>query len=306
MKILLTGGNGMLGRAIRRMAKQHYPDLVMHAPPRQSLDLLDLQAARQFFHNQSYDAVIHSAAKVGGIKANISDPVGFMVDNTLINTHVIQCAAENHIPRFINIGSSCMYPRDLGRLLREEDILTAPLEPTNEGYAIAKIAAARLCAYIAATRGFAYRTFIPCNLYGPDDNFDIETGHMIAAAIVKIHRAMEHNDSTVPIWGDGTARREFLFVDDVARFILAALPCLESYPQDINLGVGDDRTVNDYFAAVAQIIGFQGTFTHINSEPVGMARKLMDITRARKLGWNPETTLVDGLRLAYESYKANI
>ena len=293
MKILLTGGTGLLGKSVLRLANIFYPSFDILAPSRQAFNLLDRVSVRRYLSQHQFDAVIHCAAKVGGLKANIDDPIGFMSENILISTHLIEESRLASIPRFINLGSSCMYPRDFKGVLTEETILAAPLEPTNEGYAIAKIAAARLCRYISEKHGLAYRTFIPCNLYGPDDNFDLDNGHMIAAAISKIHMAHRNGDSDVEIWGNGLARREFLYVDDLARFILSSIDRLETYPQDINIGLGHDYTVNEYYQAAADTIGFKGKFTHNMTAPVGMSHKLMDITKAKSVGWTPVTSLQD-------------
>lgn len=302
MKILLTGGSGMLGRAILRLAPMIAPELEIIAPTRQELDLMDRVWVRRYFLTHHFDAVIHTAAKVGGIKANISDPIGFMTDNMLISTHVIDYAHKSGIPNFINLGSSCMYPRNYRNPLMEEDVLAAPLEPTNEGYALAKIAASRLCSYISAKYGVAYKTLIPCNLYGPDDNFDLEQGHMIAAAMMKVHMAHRNGDSDVEIWGDGTVKREFLYVDDLAKFILSNVTNLNLLPPDLNVGLGYDYTVNEYYQAIADVIGFKGNFVYNLDAPVGMTHKLMDITKAETFGWSPDTSLADGLRETYSGF----
>jgi GDP-L-fucose synthase len=304
MNVLLTGGSGMLGQAIRRLQPYIAKEIKILAPPRHELDLRDPQSVTHYFKVHSCDAVIHTAAKVGGIQANIADPVEFMTDNILISTHVIDAARAAGVTRLINLGSSCMYPRNFHGLLQEDDILAAPLEPTNEAYAIAKIAAAKLCSYISGQYGLFYRTFIPCNLYGPSDTFDLKNGHLIAAAIVKIHRAVQAQEQTVEIWGDGTARREFIYVDDLAEFILSSLTKLEDMPDTLNIGLGQDYTVNEYYQMIARVIGFKGDFVHNRAAPVGMTHKLMDITKAKEFGWNPETTFDSGMTAAYESYKS--
>jgi GDP-L-fucose synthase len=302
MKILLTGGAGMLGRAILRLAHTIQPDFQMIAPLRSELNLLDRAAVQRYFQQNKCDAIIHCAAKVGGIKANIDDPIGFMTENILISTHLIEEARLHHISRLINIGSSCMYPRDYQGILSEDAILTAPLEPTNEAYAIAKIAAAKLCQYISDKHGFAYRTFIPCNLYGQDDNFDTNTGHMIAAAIAKIHAAHQNGDIDVEIWGNGTVRREFLYADDLATFILNSIPRLELCPQNLNCGLGFDLSVNEFYQIIANVIGFKGRFIHNLDKPVGMKNKLMNIDKAKSFGWHPSTDLYQGIENTYSSY----
>lgn len=292
----------MLGKAILRLAPLIAPDLQIIAPTRTELNLLDRVMVRRYFLVNSVDAVIHAGAKVGGIKANMSDPIGFMTDNMLISLHTIEHAHQAGIQNFINLGSSCMYPRDYRNPLTEEDILAAPLEPTNEGYAIAKIAASRLCSYISAQHGLAYKTFIPCNLYGNGDRFDLEQGHMIAAAMMKIHMAHRNGDSDVEIWGDGTVRREFLYVDDLAKFIVANIGNLHHFPADLNVGLGYDYTVNEYYQAIADVVGFRGKFVHNPDAPVGMTHKLMDITKAQTFGWSPDTSLQGGLKETYAGF----
>lgn len=302
MRVLLTGGSGMLGSAILRLASITKPDFKFFAPTRLELNLLDRQSVRHYFQQHKFDIVIHCAAKVGGVQAHIDNPIGFMTENILINTHVIEESLQHDIPKLVNLGSSCMYPRDYKDGLTEEMILDAPLEPTNEGYAISKIAAAKLCQYISEKYGFSYRTFIPCNIYGPNDNFDLNTNHMIPAAIVKTHSAHRNGDSDIEIWGDGMARREFLFVDDVAQFILNSILKLDLMPQNLNIGLGYDLSINDYYHAVAEVIGFKGKFVHNLNKPVGMRYKLMNIDKAKAHGWIPSTPLKKGLGEAYSSY----
>lgn len=303
MKVFLTGGSGMVGRAILRLAPSVAPEYKIFAPSRQELDLLDRVAVRDYIGNGQFDMIIHAGAKVGGIKANISDPVGFMTENILISTHVIEEARRAGVPNLINLGSSCMYPRDYRNPLVEDDVLAAPLEPTNEGYAIAKIAAARLCQYISDMDSrLSYRTFIPCNLYGVGDKYDLENSHMIAAAIMKIHAAHQNGDADVEVWGDGTVRREFLYVDDLAKFILTAETKLANMPPCLNIGLGRDYTVNEYYQMIADVIGFKGKFIHNMNAPVGMTHKLMDISKARAFGWSPDTTVPEGVRLAYNGF----
>lgn len=300
MKVLLTGGTGMLGRAIQRLASTA---MDISAPSHAELDLTNRMALRTYLKNHSFDLVIHTAAKVGGIKANIDDMAGFLTENILINTHIIDESFRAGIKNLINFGSSCMYPRDYKSPLREDDILSAPLEPTNEGYAIAKISGAKLCTYLSNQHGVNYKTLIPCNLYGPNDNFDPATSHLLPAAILKTKSAIETNAPTIEIWGDGTARREFVYVDDVAAFSLDITRKLETIPPILNIGAGSDITVNDCYHIIADTLGYTGNFTHNLSDPKGMSHKLMDSSLAEQYGWNPSTDLEVGVRKTFESLK---
>ena len=292
---LLTGAHGQLGKALLRTS----PQLDILKPSRQELDLLNLEAVKDYFTNHKIDFVIHTAAKVGGIQSNVDDPVGYYAQNMRLNLNLIEAAFEAGIKDLINIGSSCMYPKDL-EILREEDLLTAPLEPTNEGYALAKIAAAKHCSYLNTQRGTSYKTFIPCNLYGPDDNFDLESGHMLAAAIWKTNQAIEEGKTSIEIWGDGTARREFLYIDDLAGFIWDSVRRIEDLPDFLNVGFGKDFTVNQYYQTVADVLGYKGDFTHNLDRPVGMKHKLMNSSKAQEFGWSPSTGLEAGIRQTIE------
>lgn len=291
----------MLGRAILRQAKAKNIDWEFVTPRSSELELKDQKSVDDYFANNKFDAVIHAAARVGGIKANMDDMAGFMTDNLLMNTNIIQSALKHSVKRLINLGSSCMYPRDYRQPLVEEDVLAAPLEPTNEGYAIAKIAAARMCEYISKQFGVFYRTFIPCNLYGPGDNFNPVNSHLLPATILKIHNAKK-NGGNVEIWGDGTVRREVLFIDDLAGFIIDAVERLEELPSVLNLGSDKDYSVNDIYANAAEALGWQGEFTHKLDAPMGMRHKLMSSAKARQYGWNPQTDLATGIKKAYEVF----
>ena len=302
MKVFVTGGAGMLGQAVIAAAANR-PDIDILAPTRADLDLTDRGAVDAWFRNERVDAVVHLAARVGGIQANIAAPADFYLDNTLINANVIDGAHRHDVQRLINIGSSCMYPRGYETPLKESDLLAAPLEPTNEGYALSKIGAARHCSYLAAQYGRAYRTLIPCNLYGPHDTFAPERSHLVAAVIHKLAEALRANADTVTIWGDGEARREFLYVEDLAGYILAMIGIEESLPDMMNVGAGDDWTVNEYHQLAAQVIGYEGGFVHDTNRPVGMRRKLLDSALANTHGWHPETSLLQGLALTYRYYQ---
>ena len=239
-------------------------------------------------------------------QANIADPVGFLVQNQSINLNVIMGALEAGIERLIYVGSSCMYPRDYINQLKEEYLLAAPLEPTNEGYALAKVSGAKLCEYCNRQHGTAYKVLIPCNLYGPYDHFDPVSGHLIAAMIRKLHEAKESGSPTVQIWGDGTARREFLYIDDLAEYMYGCIGKLDQLPDYLNVGYGDDFTVFDYYRMGAEAIGFEGEFEFDTSKPVGMMRKLLDSTRAADLGWRPATHPSEGIKCTYKYYLSTL
>lgn len=304
--VLITGGRGMVGRAIQRVAAQKQVPWTILAPSRQALNLMDRAAVAAYLEAHSVDFIIHCAAKVGGIKANMADPTGFYVENIIMNTNLIEEARAHDVPKFAFLGSSCMYPRDLGKLLCESDILTAPLEPTNEGYALAKICGAKHCQYISDQFGLSYKTLIPCNLYGEGDHFDPVNSHLIAAILLKMHAAQQKGDHEVEIWGTGEARREFLYVDDLARFVIEAYDRFDALPAYLNVGLGHDYTVNEYYEMAAKIVGYTGRFTHNIEAPVGMMRKLMDSSRAKAWGWNPATSLEEGLRQSYDYYLSTL
>lgn len=295
----------MLGRSLQRRAPQVAPDVTLLAPTRSELMLTDRAAVAEWFAANPVDAVIHGAARVGGIQANINDPVGFLVENLRMNDAVIMGAHDAGVERLVFLGSSCMYPKDYRQPLVETDVLQAPLEPTNEGYALSKISGARLCEYIS--RQFdnrSYRTLVPCNLFGTEDHFGSIASHLIAAIVTKVVDARDQGLEEVEIWGTGEARREFLFVDDLASYILTSLSTLETLPQYMNTGLDRDHSVNEYYQMVADLAGWKGRFTHDTSKPAGMMVKLMSSAIAREHGWAPPEDLDEPLRLTIAAYEA--
>lgn len=303
MRVLLTGSSGMVGQNLLEhpLASRHE----WIRPSRQDLDLRSFDAVRAYVKDARPDVVVHAAGKVGGIQANLADPVGFLVDNWDLGRNVVLAAMEARVPRLLNFGSSCMYPKDQDTPLVEEQVLSGTLEPTNEGYAIAKCAVARLCRYASQQDpSLRYRTLIPCNLYGRFDSFDPKHSHMVPAVIRKLHLAKQHGHDRVDIWGDGTARREFLYTGDLADCVLRALEPqhFDALPESMNVGLGRDWTVNEYYAAAAEVIGYRGTFVHDLTKPSGMKRKLVDVTKQLAWGFRAPTDLATGLRRTYEFF----
>lgn len=303
-KIYVTGHTGLLGSSVvRSLNALGYSNLLLKT--KSEIDLTDAGAVNELMASESPDVVIHLAGKVGGIQANIEDPVGFLVENLKINNNVICSALEADVRYMLYTGSSCMYPKDFKNPLVEEYLLAAPLEPTNEGYALAKITGGKLCEYCNKQYGVDYKTLIPCNLYGPGDHFTPGSSHLIAAIIDKIHKAKASGEGTIEIWGDGSARREFLFVDDFAGFICECLGFIYGLPNYLNVGYGKDHSVLEYYTIAAEALGYEGEFEFDDSKPVGMAVKLLDSSRAYGYGWRPKTTPMEGIMKTYDYYLGN-
>lgn len=303
MKLLLTGGSGMVGRNVLNHAEAANHDIV--APSSAELNLLDRATATAYVNDLKPDLIIHCAGQVGGIQANIADPVGFLSKNTDMGMNIVLASLAAGVPRLLNLGSSCMYPRAAPNPLREEMVLDGELEPTNEGYAIAKIVTARLCDYVSRTNpGLTYRTVIPCNLFGLHDKFDPKVSHLLPAIIRKIHDAREQGHEAVEIWGDGTARREFMFAGDLADGIWTAVSRFDDLPEMMNMGVGADHSINDYYETAARVIGWDGRFVHDLSKPTGMKQKLVSVERQAAFGWMPATSLESGIAQTYAHFLA--
>jgi len=301
LKILITGSNGMVGRNI--VEYKHAQKYTLLTPSSKELNLLDKQSVDKFIKLNTPNIVIHCAGMVGGIQANMANPVRFLVDNTQMGLNIIMASKEAGIKKLINMSSSCMYPREAINPLGEELILKGELEPTNEGYALAKITSTRLCEYInKEDNSFKYKTVIPCNLYGKYDKFDPKHSHMLPAVIKKIHEAKINNQTELDIWGDGTARREFMYAEDLADFIYYALENFDTMPQNINVGLGEDYTINEYYKAIADVIDYKGNFIHDLTKPIGMKQKLIDDTKLTEFGWKHKTSLTNGIEKIYNYY----
>jgi GDP-L-fucose synthase len=302
MKVLITGVAGMLGRALTEAWSDLGRDDEIIGIKRAEVDLRDASAVSQAFGQIAPDVVIHTAARVGGIGANIAQPAEFLCDNLRMDTSVISAALGAGVEQFIYLGSSCMYPRDFRQPLVETDILQAPLEPTNEGYAIAKIAGGKLCAYTSREHGVNYRVIIPSNLYGPYDHFGSTASHLVAAALHKAHLAKQSGDSAIDVWGDGTARREFTYVGDLAGWIAENIGKVAEWPEMMNVGIGKDYSVREFYEAALRTVGYQAELRFDPSKPAGMTRKLMDSSLAKQHGWDPRTDIDQGMVRTYTCY----
>ena len=304
-KIFLTGGTGMVGSNIREHSESH--KYTIFAPSSKEVDLTNYEQVTRYIAEVQPDIIIHSAGLVGGIQANIKNPVGFLVKNLQMGLNVILAAQQNNVKKLLNLASSCMYPRDMEIGLTEDMILKGKLEPTNEGYALAKVVATRLCEYMnREDEKWQYKTAIPCNLYGKYDKFDPKHSHMVPAVIRKIYEAKENNIDEVEIWGDGLSRREFMYAGDLADFVYYALAHFDKMPQNLNVGLGADYTINEYYQVIAKVIGYEGTFTHDLSKPMGMKKKMIDNTLLTAFGWQPKTPLEEGIKQTLEYFKNTI
>ena len=299
--VLLTGGNGMVGRNIQENTDMQRWHIV--APGRDELNLLSQENCNEFVKDLKPEIVIHAAGMVGGIQANINAPVDFLVHNMDMGRNIVLAAKKAHVKKFLNIGSSCMYPRNAANPLLEEAVLSGELEPTNEGYALAKIITQRLCEFIVREdKCYQYKTIIPCNLYGRYDTFDPRKSHMLPSIIYKMHEALRSNKTEIEIWGDGGARREFMYAGDLASFISFMLENFDRAPGVMNVGRGQDFTVNEYYAVAAEVVGYTGRFVHNLNKPVGMRRKLVSVARQEDFGWSSGLNLNEGIQLTYDYY----
>ena len=282
-RIYVAGHRGLVGSAIvRRLQADGYHNLVTRTS--QELDLREQQGARDFFAAEKPDYVILAAARVGGILANDTYPADFIYDNLMMEANVIHASYENGVRKLLALGSTCIYPKMAAQPLKEEYLLTGPLEPTNEWYAVAKIAGIKLCQAFQRQHGCNFIADMPTNLYGPGDNFDLETSHVLPAMIRKFHEARLNQSPTVTLWGTGKALREFLYVDDLAD---ACLFLLREYsdPEIINIGVGKDLSIAELAGMVRDVVGFEGEIVYDASRPDGTPRKLVDTSKINSLGW---------------------
>ena len=302
-RVFVAGHTGLVGAALcRRLAKDGIEPVVAS---RAELDLADQHAVSRFFADNAIDQVYLAAAKVGGIQANRDFPAEFIHDNLAIQTNVIHAAWTHGVKKLLFLGSSCIYPREAAQPMREESLLTGPLEPTNEPYAVAKIAGIKMCQAYRAQYGFDAISVMPTNLYGPGDNFDLETSHVLAALIRKFHDAKEQGADTVTVWGTGKPRREFLHVDDLAD---ACVFLMANYSSGdiINVGWGRDISIAELAELVREIVGFEGEIRFDPEKPDGAPRKLLDTARLDALGWQPKISLREGIASTYSWYQTHL
>ncbi|MCC3244484.1 GDP-L-fucose synthase [Methylocystis sp. WRRC1] len=296
-RIWVAGHTGMVGSAVTRYLRARGDEVITAG--RSVVDLRNQIGVEVWLKQNRPDAIIFAAAKVGGIYANDAFPAEFIYDNLAIATNVIHSAHAADVDRLVFLGSSCIYPKFAPQPIREDSLLTSPLEPTNEWYAIAKIAGLKLCQAYRKQYGRRYISVMPCNLYGPNDNFDLTTSHVLPALLRKFHEAKVQGRREAVVWGSGAPLREFLHVDDLARGVVFCLDSYDDY-EHINCGAGSDISIGDLAGAVARAVGFSGDIVFDRTKPDGTPRKLMDSSRIRALGWRPEISLDDGLASTYQ------
>lgn len=304
MKIYVAGHRGLVGSGVVRAIESH-PTISWVGRTREELDLFDSDRVRQFVASEAPDAVVIAAARVGGIVANNTFPVEFLTENLKIEMNLLEACHLADIPRVLFLGSSCIYPRMAPQPIKEEFLMTGPLEPTNEAYAISKIAGINLVQSYRRQYGHRWISVMPTNLYGPGDNFDLETSHVLPALIRRFHEAKMKKADSVTLWGTGSALREFLHVDDLAD---ACLYLLNTYDDalPINVGTGRDISISALATKIADIVGYSGKILWDTSKPDGTPRKLLDVSRINSLGWMPTVSLENGIRDTYNWYVANL
>ncbi len=300
-RILVTGGRGLVGSALlRTLRSQNFTNIL--APSREDLDLMNTGAVERFFKEHQLEYVIAAAARAGGIKASGTFPAEFLYENLVIQNNVIWQAYRSNVRKLLFLGSSCIYPGLAPQPMKETDLLTGPFEPSNEGYSIAKIAGLKLCEYLYTQFEKEFISCMPCNLYGIGDYFDHERGHVIASLILRMHEAKKNNIPEVVVWGSGNARREFLYVDDLAD---ALLFLMNQYHQKefINVGSGTDISIHDLAILIQQIVGYEGKLIFDPTKPEGVPRKLLDVSKMHTLGWSPRTSIEEGLKKTYADFQ---
>ena len=302
-KIYVAGHNGMVGSAIiRKLKMAGYSNILVRSS--KELDLRNQRHVEEFFQSEKPDYIFLAAAKVGGILANNTYKASFMYDNLSIQNNVIHAAYKNHVKKLLFLGSSCIYPKFADQPIIEESLLTSELEPTNEPYAIAKIAGLKMCQFYREQYNCNFISLMPANLYGPNDNFDLKNSHVLPALLRKFHEAKINKKSSVTLWGTGNPLREFLHVNDLAK---ACIHFMLTYNEKspVNIGTGKDISIHELASEIKKIVGFEGEILWDKNKPDGTPRKLMDVTKAKQSGWESSITLLDGIRMTYDWYVQN-
>jgi GDP-L-fucose synthase len=299
-KILILGSSGFVGSNF--LNDPRVDNYMILCPKRKELDLTKQRDLYDYLNYTKPDLIINAAGKVGGILINSKNNFDFLNQNLIINYNIINASKESNVNNLINLSSSCIYPINFNKPLSENDLMSGKLEPTNEGYALSKIYALKSCQYLS--KQFKYKTIIPCNLYGPYDDFDEKTSHMIPGLISRTHQAINNNKKKIKIWGNGKVRREFMFITDFIDFLFFSIENFNSLPDVINVGLGYDLSIKDYYEEIFSVLNYKGELIYDNTKPSGIKRKLMDISRLKKIGWKPKTSLSKGIELTYKYYKS--
>ena len=304
-KVLIAGANGMVGRAlVRNLESRGFTNIIKGV--RDDVDFTKQEDVERYFCSEEPEYVFLAAAKAGGIMANKTYPANFIYDNLMIQSNVINASYNYGVKKLLFLGSSCIYPKHPNLPITEDQLLTSPLETTNDSYAIAKIAGIKMCQAYRQQYGFNAISLMPTNLYGPYDNFNLETSHVLPAMIAKFHGALDHSKYwEVKLWGDGSAMREFLHVDDLAE---ACYVCMQNYEdsQHINVGTGEDVTIKQLAETVADVVGYDRDIDWDTTKPNGTPRKVLNVDKIKSLGWEPKVSLREGIERTYEWYKKNL
>ena len=304
-KIFVAGHNGLVGSAIiRNLKSKHYENI--YWVRRSNCDLTNKIQVDAYFEQAKPEYVFLAAAKVGGIGGNSTYPAEFIYENLMIQTNIIDAAYRNGVKKLVFLGSSCIYPKMADQPITEDALMTGPLEPTNDAYATAKIAGIKMCQAYRQQYGFNAISLMPTNLYGPNDNFDINTGHVLPSLMAKFHGSLEKSKHwVVKLWGDGSPMREFLHVDDLAE---ACIKCMQDYdePEPINVGTGEDVTIKELAETIVDVVGYKNYYEWDTSKPNGTPRKVLNVDKMKSLGWEPKIGLREGIESTYEWYKENV